>query len=231
MNDTLPKTCSKCGKEKPESEFHRRGSRRDAQCKSCVNTQQRERYRKNPESSREYSRRYRESHPEKMARINKDWVAKNPDRSRNNKLRHMFGITFGQYAELLAAQNGKCVVCGRDQNDLRRALEVDHDHLKSKGDAGYIRGLLCGNCNMAIGLIHDNSAIAFNIFEYLSGGRRDTMSKLRETLARIQRDIQSCQALLDEVLATTPSPGKTHLDVLCERLDEAKEKLHEKQKN
>jgi len=44
------------------------------------------------------------------------------------------------YAELLAAQNGGCAICGATPKTRR--LHVDHDHKTMR-----VRGLLCHRCN------------------------------------------------------------------------------------
>lgn len=59
-----------------------------------------------------------------------------------------FGLTLGQYAHLLATQNAACAICGRLDADKR--LAVDHCHA-----TGRVRGLLCQNCNQALGKMQD----------------------------------------------------------------------------
>lgn len=44
-----------------------------------------------------------------------------------------------------------------------KAPHVDHDHA-----TGMVRGLLCGRCNMGIGLLRDNIGIMKNTILYLS---------------------------------------------------------------
>jgi len=55
------------------------------------------------------------------------------------------------YQELLAAQDGRCAICGatrghRSRYDKVCRLAVDHDHRTGK-----VRGLLCNNCNRGLG--------------------------------------------------------------------------------
>lgn len=62
--------------------------------------------------------------------------------------RHKYGVSQRQVDEMTARQNGRCGICRETL-----ALHVDHDH-----ETGVVRGLLCGNCNRAIGLLaHDPS--------------------------------------------------------------------------
>ncbi len=83
-----------------------------------------------------------------------------PEYQRSVKLKHRYGITMTQYDELLAKQGGTCACCSMPP--MKRRLDVDHDH-----DTGAIRGLLCTDCNTAIGLISDSAAIARRIARYL----------------------------------------------------------------
>lgn len=71
-----------------------------------------------------------------------------------------FGITAEEYAQLLKKQKGRCAICRTKPTNVR--LAVDHNH-KTK----IVRGLLCGKCNMALGLLNDNTKILEKAIEYL----------------------------------------------------------------
>ena len=74
-----------------------------------------------------------------------------------------YGLTIGGYERLKAAQNGACVTCRRTPKELNgRKLVVDHDH-----KTGLVRGLLCGPCNTAIGMVRENSEVLEAIAVYL----------------------------------------------------------------
>ena len=61
------------------------------------------------------------------------------------------GITDEEYWSLYHRQGGKCGICRRRLYSKRyKRFAVDHDH-----ETGRIRGLLCTNCNTAIGLLRD----------------------------------------------------------------------------
>jgi hypothetical protein len=84
--------------------------------------------------------------------------------SRRSHLKRTFGLTEADYERILAAQGGGCAICGR--LPASRNLHVDHDH-----DAGYVRGLLCFACNVAIGHLRDDPMIATKLLDYLERHR------------------------------------------------------------
>lgn len=78
-----------------------------------------------------------------------------------NNLRR-YGLTPAEYEAKLAAQNGGCAICGGINAKSGQRLAVDHDH-----ETGQVRGLLCNNCNSAIGKLRDSSATARLAVAYL----------------------------------------------------------------
>lgn len=66
-----------------------------------------------------------------------------------------YNITQDTYLHLHNQQNGKCAICGGEGFTMGKhhkiKLVVDHCHA-----TGRVRGLLCHNCNRALGLLHDN---------------------------------------------------------------------------
>lgn len=71
---------------------------------------------------------------------------------------------------MLRAQAGKCAICKSPPAD--RALAVDHDHRccadKNRTCGKCVRGLLCGNCNMAIGLMRDSARLLAMASQYVA---------------------------------------------------------------
>lgn len=61
---------------------------------------------------------------------------------------------------LLVVQGKKCAIC-RCQLTLKTA-KLDHDH-----KTGYIRGLLCHACNLAVGHIESRSAYLSQMLSYI----------------------------------------------------------------
>lgn len=80
---------------------------------------------------------------------------------KRRSLKSKFGLTLEEYSAMLIAQNYACAICkltcksGRD-------LAVDHNHKNNS-----VRGLLCGKCNMALGLLDDNIDVLKSAIIYL----------------------------------------------------------------
>ena len=89
---------------------------------------------------------------------------------KNSKLKKAYGITLNQYNDMLSKQNGKCMICLVDNNGFynnkQKAFAVDHCHTTGK-----IRGLLCNDCNVGIGLLKDNIDLLNNAIKYLNKSR------------------------------------------------------------
>lgn len=73
---------------------------------------------------------------------------KNKEKVQAFKRKHMYGLSNDDYETMLIEQNFRCKACGDETK-----LVVDHCH-----ETGLIRGLLCRNCNTALGQLKDSTA-------------------------------------------------------------------------
>ncbi len=101
--------------------------------------------------------------------------ADDPDRSikRRNTL-SKYKLSAQEYVDLLQAQGGRCAICDVSQTEVKRRFAVDHDHACCPGDRSCgrcVRGLLCSNCNTAIGLLQDNPNVLRSAADYLESHR------------------------------------------------------------
>jgi hypothetical protein len=138
-NTPTHKRCSMCKKLKPRTEFYKESSRKDGITGYCK------------PCKLEKTKKWREQNPEKMkAHIDsRIWY-------RREKL---YGLSKENFFKILEKQNYECKICKLEINDR---CHVDHCH-----DTGRVRGLLCGNCNAALGLFKDNTEILKNAIKYL----------------------------------------------------------------
>jgi len=78
------------------------------------------------------------------------------------KSRSRYGIdlTKDAYKLLLKKQGYHCAIC--NNGDGTKNLAIDHDH-----QTGKIRGLLCTNCNLGLGLYKDSPVLLRSAAKYL----------------------------------------------------------------
>ena len=81
--------------------------------------------------------------------------------NREYHLKQTYGISLADYDAMLYNQGGVCLICRQSPDKMR--LAVDHDH-----KTGKIRGLLCSNCNIALGAVNDDIEILCSMIGYLS---------------------------------------------------------------
>jgi len=94
--------------------------------------------------------------------------------STNKYLEKTYGLTVEEYREMYYEQDGLCKICGEvgfklDKRSVNN-LVVDHCH-----GTGEVRGLLCHNCNRALGLLKDNVKRFHKAIKYLESAT--TISK------------------------------------------------------
>jgi hypothetical protein len=71
-------------------------------------------------------------------------------------MRRKFKLTEQQYAELIS--NNNCEICNR----VLKKKCIDHCH-----STNIVRGVLCNNCNTALGLVGDNVSVLEEMIKYL----------------------------------------------------------------
>jgi len=82
-----------------------------------------------------------------------------------------YGITWEQYDVMWQAQGRACAICKQPPG---RRPDVDHDHACCPGTGSCgkcVRGLLCFNCNSAIGKFKDNIDTIKSAVTYITQSR------------------------------------------------------------
>lgn len=120
------------------------------------------------------------THPERTQRRACNACRNEQGRRRYNALaqrgyqyKAKYGVTIEWYEETLAAQGGVCAACGTvDPRAPGGVFVIDHDHgccpgKKTCGEC--IRSLLCGPCNLVLGLTQESEQVLLAIISYLKG--------------------------------------------------------------
>ena len=94
------------------------------------------------------------------------WWAQNPHKvseyGRLWKMKNVFNLSIDDYNSILDSQNNCCAICQLYFKEYSRRPAIDHDH-----STGKVRGLLCHNCNTALGSFYDNPEYLARAREYL----------------------------------------------------------------
>ena len=121
------------------------------------------------EYGRKYSKQYSKENPDKV-KMSRE-IYKNSEKGKINQrkgqLKRRFGITLEQYDQIFESQGGVCAICSKPETNRLygtvKRLSVDHCHKSQR-----IRGLLCQDCNHAIGFAKDSIEILASAIKYLT---------------------------------------------------------------
>ncbi len=106
----------------------------------------------------------------------KTWKAKNPEAVKTSRRKHLlrklYGLAPEQVNQILLDQGGKCAICAT-QSSGKRGWHVDHCH-----DTQKVRGILCSNCNLALGHMKDSPAILRSAIRYLSKRGAENIARI-----------------------------------------------------
>lgn len=159
------KICTKCKKELPATLEYFYKSNRGALglhsiCKVCTREYD------NSEKRKESKRLWVENNLERRREIvrNHKRLPKSKAKTRLDHVLRSYSLTEEQLIEMMDKQKGCCDICGDSlvNPDSKRFYTVDHNH-----NTGITRGLLCNECNLAIGNLKEDKNIFIRAIEYL----------------------------------------------------------------
>ena len=83
---------------------------------------------------------------------------------RKNSLKRNYGIDYQVFQSIVIAQNNQCAICHTNLDGSTKGLtpHMDHCHATKK-----IRGVLCAQCNFALGHFKDNKKLLLSAVQYL----------------------------------------------------------------
>jgi len=131
--------CNKCNEYKPQSEFFKEASSKRGYRYAC----------KDCEAPR--FKKYREDNQEKISSSRLKW---NRKRSYNFPP-ELFDERFNEQGKI-------CAICKSPNANGRGTFHADHNHQTNQP-----RGILCHNCNVALGNFKDNPELLQAAIEYL----------------------------------------------------------------
>ena len=120
--------------------------------------------------NREKVKAWRKKYPEKYRAVRRAYYHKrmkrDPDVNRRKQIVRAYGITLEEYDEFLRKQGGGCAICGSTKCPHGYSMPVDHCHITGK-----VRGVLCDQCNKALGLLGDDVDLLMKAIRYLQKKR------------------------------------------------------------
>lgn len=142
---------------------------------------------KRKDSQKEYNKKYKESNRERIIKNGNTWAKNNPIVVKNYVLKRRYGATVQKYNELLENQKGCCAICKIHYSEFERAFHIDHCHKSNK-----IRGLLCVNCNTALGHFKED----VNLLEQAGKDSCFLNTDSKKGLAKFRSDINHLQSAI-----------------------------------
>ena len=84
------------------------------------------------------------------------------------RLKKEYGLSPEDYSKMIAKTDGKCEICevvlilDRTNKRVGENICVDHNHTNGK-----VRGILCVNCNLALGLVKEKKEVLNKMIKYI----------------------------------------------------------------
>lgn len=122
----------------------------------------RKRHAKDKHKRNESRRIAHSKNPERLRKIDRERYAKNPYLKKKSDLKYKYG------EDAVTAWNfiKNCQSCGDFISGKNK--HIDHDHKKPKN----FRGVLCSNCNIALGHLKDDTSRIVKLLVYLTNNKR-----------------------------------------------------------
>lgn len=124
---------------------------------------------------RDHNLRYRILHWDKIVLKAKLVRQTNPRRWLKNYLNREFNMSLESYDSIILSQNGVCAICKKEESattrGVKKRLSLDHCH-----KTGKVRGVLCDNCNRALGLFRDDPNLLRAAIAYLEKHQTTSLS-------------------------------------------------------
>lgn len=133
------KTCPACKESKPHGDFNKSIARADGLQTEC--------------------RICKASRDKKYHEKNRDKIIERKSRPENrlNRKAKQYGISSQELSDLIISSSGLCQICKE-----KPGTHIDHCHETNK-----VRGILCTQCNVGLGMFRDNPKFLQSAGNYL----------------------------------------------------------------
>ncbi len=176
------KLCKKCATIKPISEFYKKKFSKDGftiECKTCwlietkkyrdnnpdkIKSANKEQYQKNRDERILKQKEWADKNKYKIIFAKKARLEKDPEYNRRWLLKK-YGLSKSDFTKMLIGQNNSCWICETIFKKVSDA-KIDHCH-----NSNIVRGLLCSNCNTALGLVKEKISTLKIMIEYLKNNK------------------------------------------------------------
>lgn len=118
------------------------------------------RYKDNIVEERAKRKEYYSLNRDKIIAKQSSYYHENAEEININRRLRKYGLSREQFLQMINEQNGKCAnkYCISDNS----SLAIDHCHFSNN-----VRGILCDNCNTALGLLKDSMSSIEGLKTYL----------------------------------------------------------------
>ena len=167
--DGVLSVCKECtatlGKEyrkrKPENAMSRKKRwRANPANKEKENAKWREYYYKNREHLKKKAKEYAKLNKEVKKIKRQEYME--TDEYLSSYYKRKYNVSLEEVLELRTAQESRCAICYRHEEEVGKRLFLDHNHLTGK-----VRGLLCNHCNSLIGYAKEDADILESAIYYV----------------------------------------------------------------
>jgi len=150
--------CVQCDRDRNTERRNKDGKPQRIMFKDLTLTEQKE-------HTKRVSKYHYERNKDKVNARTRKFIENNPEAVRGYRLKRVYGLSLEEYDTLVFRQGGVCAICSKPPSDKKNhsMLYVDHDHT-----TGVVRGLLCRDCNLALGLFEDSKSFLKAAISYLS---------------------------------------------------------------
>src|SRR5690349_13490769 len=122
-----------------------------------------------PLTAQQKYKRYYDKHREEVLQKNANYLKENKEKVNRRVRNRRHGITQEQYDAKMKEQDGRCAICHKE---FEGTPHVDHNHAccpKLRSCDKCRRALLCGHCNVLIGMAAESIEVLSNAIKYLKG--------------------------------------------------------------